>query len=456
MSGRVLLSLLFVPVLMIVACSGGNDYECVDCGDGSLGCEEVTCSEHGECVVVDGEPQCSCDLGYHADGQECVPNQVDPCEGIGCSGHGDCVEIDGQATCECDEGYHAEGLSCVEDGTTGPCHGVDCSGHGTCAEVDGEAECRCDSGYHAEELECVEDPPDPCDGVTCSGNGACVNQGGQAVCECDDGYEPDGLECVETLCHCRERTAVHPNYCTYKQACTTAADCCPAYDISPYACNRDYPYVYECRGGFCENAMCAADSHCQVYFEQVIDDGSGEWENPDCRETLDDCTGDPVWSYCDYQRQCATAADCCPAYDISPYVCNRDYPHVYECRAGYCFQPGCTADSQCETYFQAISSGSPDPWVNDGCQQPVDPCTGESWYAYCGVYQACATAADCCPDQLPQGLQCNQDYPYLYRCADGLCQMAECSSDIQCHDYFDLIYASNPDLGDWVDLGCEP
>ena len=37
------------------------------------------------------------------------------CEGIDCAGHGTCVEQDGEPTCQCDLTYHAEGLDCVAD-----------------------------------------------------------------------------------------------------------------------------------------------------------------------------------------------------------------------------------------------------------------------------------------------------------------------------------------------------
>jgi hypothetical protein len=40
----------------------------------------------------------------------------DPCEGITCSGHGGCVVVEGNPTCECDQGYVPEGLHCVSEG----------------------------------------------------------------------------------------------------------------------------------------------------------------------------------------------------------------------------------------------------------------------------------------------------------------------------------------------------
>lgn len=40
----------------------------------------------------------------------------DPCGGITCSGHGDCTLVDGEPTCGCDDGYVADGLHCVDAG----------------------------------------------------------------------------------------------------------------------------------------------------------------------------------------------------------------------------------------------------------------------------------------------------------------------------------------------------
>jgi hypothetical protein len=49
---------------------------------------------------------------------------TDPCKGIDCSGHGSCVLLDGEPLCMCDSGYHAAGLACVEN--RGNCEGVKC------------------------------------------------------------------------------------------------------------------------------------------------------------------------------------------------------------------------------------------------------------------------------------------------------------------------------------------
>lgn len=54
--------------LALVALCGGCKAR-----DGEDPCSGITCSGHGRCVVIDGEPVCECDAGYEPDGLSCVP-----------------------------------------------------------------------------------------------------------------------------------------------------------------------------------------------------------------------------------------------------------------------------------------------------------------------------------------------------------------------------------------------
>ncbi len=54
-------------------------------------------------------------LGCPDDPETEPPAPDEPCDEVTCSGHGTCVEVDGEAACECDFLYHAEGLECVAD-----------------------------------------------------------------------------------------------------------------------------------------------------------------------------------------------------------------------------------------------------------------------------------------------------------------------------------------------------
>ena len=160
-------------------------------------CKDVTCSGNGVCVVQYDTAVCSCYLGYHADGLNCIPD-VDPCEGITCSGHGDCVSnSQGDLSCNCDDGFHAQELYCLSDAD--PCLGVTCSGHGTCVnDGSGPITCACEEGYTDNGLECEEITAVACEGITCSEHGTCeVDLSGIPFCVCDDDYIAVNLECLQ-------------------------------------------------------------------------------------------------------------------------------------------------------------------------------------------------------------------------------------------------------------------
>ena len=97
-----------------------RDFECVP----DLGCDGVSCSGHGVCTVLDGQPACACAPGYAgADCEHCAPGYES--DGVGgcvlgnlcrdsfCSGQGDCVDTGDGMACACDPG--ASGTYC-EDG----------------------------------------------------------------------------------------------------------------------------------------------------------------------------------------------------------------------------------------------------------------------------------------------------------------------------------------------------
>jgi hypothetical protein len=334
------------------------------------------------------------------------------------------------------------------DAGTDPCEGITCSGHGQCVEDNGTPECRCDSGYHAVGLECVPNA-DPCQGVNCSGHGTCLNDGGTARCDCDEGYEADGLECRETLCACRERTKVDYSLCQYAQKCATASDCCPdPASIAPLVCNQDWPYRYSCTNGYCEALTCDTNAHCSAYFQYVQQNTPGVWVNDGC--VTNECPPHNRWCSWHQAQTCTTATDCCPdAASISPYVCQQDYPYVYSCENGSCKTVYCTQDSHCQLFGENYNPA--DGWVNLGCIDNIDPCTGELYYGMCTFKQACSTYQDCCPEATGD-YTCGVDYPYLYECRDNLCESQWCSSDSQCSVYF--LQMENTYPGKYANLGC--
>ena len=203
-------------------------------------CEGVDCSGHGDCALLDDEPVCVCDDGYHAEGLECVEDAGTPCEGVDCSGHGSCaIDQNGDPLCVCDDGYHADGLSCVEDEDA--CEGETCSGHGECVvDQDGDPMCVCDDGYHAEGLKCVEDAGSPCEDVDCSGHGDCaVDQNGDPLCVCDDGYHADGLSCVEDDDPCEGETCSGHGECVVDQNGDPLCLCDDGYHAEGLECVED-------------------------------------------------------------------------------------------------------------------------------------------------------------------------------------------------------------------------
>ena len=67
-----------------------------DCGEGKV-CREAEC--------VGNTPQ--------------LPQVQDSCEGITCSAHGQCALVGGEPTCACEEGYRPEGLNCLGENGAG-------------------------------------------------------------------------------------------------------------------------------------------------------------------------------------------------------------------------------------------------------------------------------------------------------------------------------------------------
>lgn len=101
---------------------------------------------------------------------------ADPCAGVTCSGHGDCVVVAGQPSCECEYTYKPDGLNCIP-----ACTGVTCPDGKTCIP-----------GHHG-----ITDPlcVDTCD---CSNCGNCdagdIPSYGVAYCGNPDG-SPATMAC---------------------------------------------------------------------------------------------------------------------------------------------------------------------------------------------------------------------------------------------------------------------
>jgi hypothetical protein len=187
-------------------CNIGYKENALECVEDE--CNAVTCDNHGSCEVVNNNAICNCYEGYHSDGVNCVIN-ANPWDGITCSEHGTCNDSTGTAICTCELGYYVDGTDCLKEGS--PCDGVDC-GNGICNESTGNAVCECDTGYHSEGLKCIQDS-NPCDSVSC-GNGVCVTDNdNNSTCNCSDGYILQGLTCVKISDPCDNQNCSNKGSC---------------------------------------------------------------------------------------------------------------------------------------------------------------------------------------------------------------------------------------------------
>lgn len=126
-----------VALFLILLCTGSG---CTNHNnDGS--CENVDCSGHGECTLVEGgQPTCICDTGYQSEGLACVPEdcttpttcaaQGANCGTIddGCGGSLDCGTCTSPETCG--GGGTDNVCGCVADCTGRVCGSDGC--HGSC------------------------------------------------------------------------------------------------------------------------------------------------------------------------------------------------------------------------------------------------------------------------------------------------------------------------------------
>ena len=70
----------------------------------------------------------------------------DACAGVSCGAHGSCAVVEGNPLCECEPGFHAEGTICIQDAPLDPCEGVTCGGYASCQA----GACVCDQGYEGD------------------------------------------------------------------------------------------------------------------------------------------------------------------------------------------------------------------------------------------------------------------------------------------------------------------
>lgn len=300
-------------------CPAGTHEEGTSC-EPDRECLPTSCNMHGTCDDTGGVVACQCDEGfagescsecdalggYHPDGaggcttDPCLPNPCSESNKNACTANGTSY------TCSCNPGFHLEGNNCVVDEV---CENGSCSGNGACSDVGGVVTCACDTGYAGDSCDscdtasgyhldgmggCTTDPclPNPCSMM--ENKTQCVSQGTGYMCECDAGFHPDGLGgCTDDPCT--------PNTCAANnQACRVTAGQAECYtpecnDNNP--CTEDtlvngqcvYNSVADgtaCSTGACQvNEVCGAGS-CGGGSARVCDDA-----NPCTTDTCDQQTG---------------------------------------------------------------------------------------------------------------------------------------------------------------------
>ncbi len=197
-----------------------GDMVCISsqCKDSSALCDDVDCSNHGNCIVKKNKPFCECEEGYIRDDLSCNKDKCykvscedfelcnpstgeceiykNPCEDIDCGEFGECEFDENQNTsCKCNTGYHFDlevqkcviGEVCVPDTTGESCGDIidnDCDG-----KVN--EGCTCSSG---EESDCYTGPSNTLNvGVCKTGKMSCA--GGEAWGSCENEILPTDEIC---------------------------------------------------------------------------------------------------------------------------------------------------------------------------------------------------------------------------------------------------------------------
>ncbi len=197
---------------------------------------------------------------------ECEEFLEDVCKDITCSNHGSCVAVNGVAKCNCDGGYkEAANFTCVT-----LCTDVECTGDRVCNPADGE--CVCQNGAYFNELTQKCEADEDCDGVTCDSNSYCLLGECYLKDECSvenpDGVCPsiDGITLT-----CKDGICISTNDGTVKETerCMPSEFDCEEGTICADVFKDGF---YKCRA-FCDmtqEGSCGEKGICLPYLDDIL------------------------------------------------------------------------------------------------------------------------------------------------------------------------------------------
>lgn len=342
-------------------------------------CDNITCSDHGTCAVVNNAATCNCEDGYTANGVNCVKDS-DPCDDVTCSGHGTCAVINNAATCTCDDGYTAFQTKCIKS----TCDGVECGTNGSCVVKTPEdagvdvAICECNTGYHmnvdkdTNAMTCVVDSVGFCEGISCSNHGACIVSNEES-CYCDNGYQSVSIDVStdttrEVYFHCLPKscdtvTCSGNGTCVVKDgvAACTCTDDYHTTDAAPLEC-------IETIGDPCDGMTCSNHGTCAVDNGKAIcncDNGYTASGMECIEDVVNLCDPNPCDGTDDqYLTVCTVESDqavcsCIEGYTLDGDKCIKDTTNP-------CENIDCSGHGTCEVVADAATCNCDDNYVANG------------------------------------------------------------------------------------------
>jgi len=262
--------LILFSIFLLFSCEEGSSP--VDINQ----CENILCSNHGNCKVVNNNPTCECDTGYLVNGLNCEQDIDGICKDITCSDNGVCaIDSEKNAVCNCFSGYYSEGLECLKDN----CDNVNCGKFGECIgrESSDTVTCKCDAGYYLEDMKCLKDN---CIDLDCGEHGNCVNNHGvDAECVCDDDYYMKDGECLKDSC--KDINCGTHQKCINKEDKTYECVCDTGYYMHDNTCLTDNCVGIDCGSGTCVNNN-GVDYSCNCDDDSILYEGRCLINKPTC------------------------------------------------------------------------------------------------------------------------------------------------------------------------------